>query len=168
MAKAKSCGPDCACHKKSRAFGAATWVAVLFAVAVVAVALWFSVKDRGKSVAPKVVAQKAWFPEPSFLLDHASDLKLTIAQRRHVEVTNRVWQLKRAAFNGQFQTRRTDANAVLADLKAGKSSSGDYRALVHDFNEARNKAWVEATRTLTSNQVLALDKLKNGQLPTRK
>jgi hypothetical protein len=162
MTKAKTCGKiDCGCNRKSRAFGAATWLAVLAAVAVVGAALWFSVKGKGAH-RPSPVVATPWFPQPSFLLDHAHDLPLTIEQRRHVEVVQRAWALRKAAFEVQLKTLNSSADGALADLKSQKPLQGPYAAAVSDFDKARARAWADATKTLSANQVLVLDKLRRA------
>ena len=146
-----------------------TWVAVLFAVVVVGAALWFSVRGQKKPAAPSdIVAETPWYPEPSFLLDHASDLKLTVEQVRHVRIAARTWNLQKAAFDGQLKSYNSDTQSALADLKAGKHPAGNYGKLVDSFNQARIKAWTSATSTLKPEQVLRLDKLRGKEQPNNR
>ena len=163
MAKAKTCGrADCACHTKSRAFGAATWLAVLFAVGVVGAALWFSMRDRQGPTAKSSRVTKAWFPEPSFLLAHESDLKLTPSQTRHAQVVDRQWALTKATFDAQFKTLNTDSDSALADLRANRQLQGRYGELARELDEARAKAWADATKNLDAKQLQLAEKLGHG------
>ena len=169
MGKASTYGRVGSTHlPKLRAVGVSTWISIAFAFVVVGAALWFSV--RNKTVARVLGTQpnSVWIPEPTFLLQHSADLGLSIAQRRHVQVAVRAWNLKKAAFDAQFKTLNTDSAAALADLKSHRILTGDYGKVVAAFDAERLNAWAGATKPLTSDQVTILDDLRNGRtLPAK-
>ena len=161
MAKAKTCGrPDCACDRKTRGSGSVTWIAVVFAVAIVGAALWFTMRE-GRTATKAAAFGASWLPEPSYLLDHAAQLKLSDEQKRHVLTVVREWDMKKAGFDAQFHSLNTDTKTVLADLQSGKNLSGPLAKPATDFNKARLKAWTSATSTLTADQAIDLDNLRN-------
>lgn len=156
----KKCGrPDCGCDRKTRAFGSATWVAVLAAIVVVGAALWFSLKSHAKT-APLLPSAAVWHPEPAFLLRHQIQLKLGAKQLRHIEIVERLWDLKKATFDVRFKTYDTDTNAALVALSTNKQATGEYGKVLNDFDKARASAWSSATSTLSPEQVIELDQLR--------
>src|SRR5579885_2405023 len=157
------CGAEsCGCDKKSR-MGAMTWIAMVGAVAVVGAALYFSVKDHRVAIrATNVGAAKPWYPEPAFLLQHADQLNLTTRERRHVEIASREWDLKKAAFDVRFKTYNKDCDDAISELNSNRMPGGEEGKLLSSFNAAREKAWNEATAPLNSDQVMALDRLRNS------
>lgn len=165
VAKNKCGRPDCGCDRKTRAFGGATWIVVLAAVAVVGAALWFSIQSRARARQAAAVATSSdWHPEPAFLLQHESELKLDARQIRHVQVAVRVWNLKRAAYDVQFKTYNTDATAALAALSSHQTGSGEYGKLLVAFDKARAEAWEGATSTLLPDQVVTLEAVRERSL----
>ncbi len=165
MAKNKCGRVDCGCERKNRAFGTATWLVVLAAVAVVGAALWFTLKSHHAASQAQNVA--TWHPEPSFLLQHQAELKLQPRQLRHIQIAARVWSLKRAAFDVQFKTYNTDSQAALDDLSSNKPASGEYGKLLSSFEKARATAWANTAATLTPEQVVALDGIRERALNPR-
>ena len=81
-----------------------------------------------------------------------------------MQITARVWSLKRAAFDVQFKTYNTDSQAALNDLSNNKAASGEYGKVLSAFEKARASAWANAAATLTPDQVVALDGIRERAL----
>jgi len=164
MAEAKAF--DIAEHlrlEKPRALGTMTLVAIVFAIAVVGSALALTARSISRPKSATGAAPAPWYPEPSFLLKHRSDLKLTDEQFRHVQVASRVWGMQKAAFDERFETVGKDSAQALNDLQSQKPLKGTYAQIVADFDKARFKAWTDASSTLKGDQVLAIDQLRSGK-----
>jgi hypothetical protein len=159
-AKGKCGKADCGCERKTHAFGAGTGFAVIAAVGVVGAALWFSVKDHARAASP-ITQAASWYPEPEFLLDNAAALNLNTEEKRHVEISNRSWNLKKAAFDARLKTYNSDSETAISDLKSHRAETGEYGDLLKEFDKARGRAWSEATAPLDSEQVITLDKLRD-------
>ena len=133
---------------------------MLAAVAVVVATLWFSLKPH-RHAGQVAVTTATWHPEPAFLFQHRTELQLDARQLRHIQIVERDWNLKKAAFDIQFKTYDSDSAAALDALSNNKApSGGEYGKLLNSFEKARQAAWASATGTLHPDQVVELDRVR--------
>ncbi len=135
-------------------------LALALSFLVVGASIWFATSGPKAIAKPRAVIPR-WFPEPQFLLDHSSDLKLSIEQTRLIQVSSVSWRLQRAAFDAQFKSFGSDVSQALSELNSQRSLSGGYAKVVADFDKARLKAWNQATKVLRPDQVLTLETLRH-------
>lgn len=112
-----------------------------------------------------------WKPEASFLLEHASALKLDEGQRKQLKELQVRWFREKAALQQAIQGALSEAGARLQRAKQAShttqgvsptqivSSLQDYSALSRRYDERRAHYWAQATALLTEAQRQQLEKI---------
>jgi len=149
---------------RSKTTGGVAYLAVLAAVAAVGGALFIAVRThKGQEARAIEIPQlSTFYPEPDFLLKHAAELKLSVSQKRHIEIAQREWSMKKAGYNQRLRSYGSDTEGALATLKSHRIPPGDEGKAVLDFDAGRSRAWSNATKPLDPKQVEKLDKLREA------
>lgn len=108
-----------------------------------------------------------WKPEVSLLLERASELHLSGAQRSRLTTLNTAWQREKTEMEAVLNRSSVEAHTVLEHATPERPASAtqimnnlsDYSTLSAEYDARRAAFWVQGCAVLTAEQKKAFEKL---------
>ena len=149
-----SCGsPSCNCARKTRLFGPATRVAIVFACAVGVIGILSNPSIAKPSVVHSDRVNAVLKPTPADIL-HRQYLNLSKAQSQQIQSLDQKWQVDR---NGLIQ-QMGRFHPGSGRLDQVSSSLSEYSQLSRLFDLTRQSYWIAACQILTPEQSARLQR----------